>query len=153
MSQKGNSHIRKKVLWYIAAMLAFFAIVVMVQYSITAQWQQEQDEIIGTSLYHEEDIIGTWIVTNGMDDILGVKPTEEIFQADGSWQTGSHNGIISQGRWVLNNGVIEVHQTTISVGSTREPTDNVMTYTIINLTADQMECKRGEYTILFQRKK
>ena len=85
MSQKGNSHIRKKVLWYVAAMLALFTLVMMAQYSLTAQWQQEQDEIIGTSLYHEKDIIGTWIVTNGMDDILGVKPTEEIFQADGSW--------------------------------------------------------------------
>ncbi len=153
MSQKGNSHIRKKVLWYVAAMLALFALVMMAQYSLTAQWQQEQDEIIGTSLYHEKDIIGTWIVTNGMDDILGVKPTEEIFQADGSWQTGSHDGILSQGRWTLNKDMIEVHQTKISVGSTHESTDNVMTYSIINLTADQMECKRGEYTILFQRKK
>jgi len=153
MRQKGNSHIRKRVLWFIAAMLVLFALVMMAQYSITGQWQQEQDEIIGASLYNEEDIIGTWIVTNGMDDILGVKPTEEIFQADGSWQTGSHDGILRQGLWILNNDVIEVHQTTISVGSTHESTDNVSTYSIINLTADQMECKRGEYTILFQRKK
>ena len=153
MRQKGNSHIRKRDLWFIAAMLVLFALVMMAQYSITGQWQQEQDEIIGASLYNEEDIIGTWIVTNGMDDILGVKPTEEIFQADGSWQTGSHDGILRQGLWILNNDVIEVHQTTISVGSTHESTDNVSTYSIINLTADQMECKRGEYTILFQRKK
>ena len=153
MRQKGNSHIRKRVLWFIAAMLVLFALVMMAQYSITGQWQQEQDEIIGASLYNEEDIIGTWIVTNGMDDILGVKPTEEIFQADGSWQTGSHDGILRQGLWILNNDVIEVHQTTISVGSTHESTDSVSTYSIINLTADQIECKRGEYTILFQRKK
>lgn len=117
------------------------------------QWLLGQENIIETPLYHEEDVIGTWIVTNGMDVILGVKPTEETFQADGSWQTGSHDGILSQGRWTLKNDVIEVHQTIISVGSTREPTDNVMTYSIINLTTDQMECKRGEYTILLQRKK
>ena len=103
MRQKGNSHIRKRVLWFIAAMLVLFALVMMAQYSITGQWQQEQDEIIGASLYNEEDIIGTWIVTNGMDDILGVKPTEEIFQADGSWQTGSHDGILRQGLWKVGD--------------------------------------------------
>lgn len=112
------------------------------------QWKQEQD----ICLYHKEDIIGTWVETNGMDDVLGIKHSEEIFRADGSWQSGHDDAIISKGQWTLRDDVIEVHKTSISVGSTHESTDDIMTYTIIHLTKDRMECKRGEYPIVFQRK-
>ena len=52
------------------------------------QWKQEQD----ICLYHKEDIIGTWVETNGMDDVLGITHSEEIFRADGSWLRTSRQG-------------------------------------------------------------
>ena len=110
------------------------------------QWKQEN-----AFTYGKEDIVGSWVITNGKEDILGVKSTVEVFNADGSWQSGSENAISCKGRWILNGDIIEVRQTWISVGSTHRPTDNIMTYTICSLTIDSMVCQRGEYTIVFHR--
>lgn len=153
MSQKRNTFTRRRLILYIIGMVVFGGILVFVQYSTIGTAADSSGAVIGTSLYTEDDIIGTWGVTNGKDDIFGVKYTEEVFEADGSWRSGAYDSILNEGRWTLKNDMIEVHQTKISVGSTYESTNRFISYSIISITADHMEIKSGEKSLIFQRKK
>lgn len=100
------------------------------------EWKQQMEEI-GPS-WHESDLVGTWVENKEGIDVMGGKYSKEIFNADGSWQSGDPEGLTKRGKWKIEDNSIVITVMLVGMGSALEVSPEILIYHIKSLSDDKM---------------
>lgn len=100
---------------------------------------------------YSQKLVGKWVADA---IILGQTRVVEVFNADGTWQSGNEDGIRSKGCWSYAGAKqIKIQETWVCVGESISSSDNEWILTINYLHDDEMSVRKGDHNITYKRMK